>query len=102
MHYCCGVIAGFDAKLINAIAKAEFEAPTAIQSQALPCALGGRDIIGIAQTGSGKTLAFVWPMIVRVAFVTSLLLCLQCSFCSALYCNKGDKFTVTLTVACIS
>jgi ATP-dependent RNA helicase DDX42 len=64
---------GFDAKLIHAIAKAEFEAPTAIQSQALPCALGGRDIIGIAQTGSGKTLAFVWPMIVRAASVFVLV-----------------------------
>jgi ATP-dependent RNA helicase DDX42 len=57
---------GFDAKLIHAIAKAEFEAPTAIQSQALPCALSGRDIIGIAQTGSGKTLAFLWPAIVHM------------------------------------
>ena len=56
--------AGFDGKLISAIARAGFEAPTAIQAQALPCAMSGRDIIGIARTGSGKTMAFVWPMLV--------------------------------------
>lgn len=34
--------------------------------QAVPIALSGRDIIGIAKTGSGKTAAFVWPMLVHV------------------------------------
>lgn len=58
--------AGFDGKLISAIARAGFEAPTAIQAQALPCAMSGRDIIGIARTGSGKTMAFVWPMLVHI------------------------------------
>lgn len=37
-----------------------------IQSQAIPAALSGRDVIGIAQTGSGKTAAFLWPMIVHI------------------------------------
>ncbi len=63
---CAMRAAGFDGKLISAIARAGFEAPTAIQAQALPCALSGRDIIGIARTGSGKTMAFVWPMLVRL------------------------------------
>jgi ATP-dependent helicase YprA (DUF1998 family) len=36
-----------------------------VQAQALPVALSGRDLIGIAKTGSGKTLAFVWPIIVH-------------------------------------
>lgn len=36
------------------------------QSQAIPAALSGRDVIGIAQTGSGKTAAFLWPMIVHI------------------------------------
>jgi len=39
-----------------------FEAPTAIQSQALPAIMSGRDVIGIAKTGSGKTIAFLLPM----------------------------------------
>ena len=34
--------------------------------KAVPIALSGRDIIGIAKTGSGKTAAFVWPLLVHV------------------------------------
>lgn len=62
------------------IKKQNYEEPTPIQKQALPIALSGRDIIGIAKTGlflskfffllsfigSGKTLAFVIPMIVHI------------------------------------
>eukprot|EP00983_Pelagomonas_calceolata_P056343 1144554-Pelagomonas_calceolata.AAC.2 len=44
---------------------AAYERPTAIQSQALPAALSGRDVLGVAKTGSGKTAAFVLPMLVR-------------------------------------
>lgn len=40
--------------------------PTPIQSQAIPTALSGRDLIGIAKTGSGKTAAFLWPLIVHI------------------------------------
>ena len=43
-----------------------FTGPTAIQSQAWPVSLQGRDLIGIAQTGSGKTLAYILPAIVHV------------------------------------
>ncbi len=46
--------------------KHEYTNPTAIQCQAIPAALSGRDIIGIAKTGSGKTAAFVLPMLVHV------------------------------------
>lgn len=38
-------------KLLKAIIKAEYTSPTPIQSQAVPCALSGRDILGVAQTG---------------------------------------------------
>jgi len=37
-----------------------------IQSQILPLALHGRDVIGIAKTGSGKTLAYIIPMIIHI------------------------------------
>jgi len=40
-----------------------FRKPTAIQTQSIPYALKGRDIIGLAQTGSGKTAAFVLPVL---------------------------------------
>jgi len=50
--------------------------PSPIQTQGIPTALQGRDIIGVAQTGSGKTLAFTLPAIMtslemeaRVPFV---------------------------------
>ncbi|KAH7331342.1 hypothetical protein KP509_20G028100 [Ceratopteris richardii] len=51
---------------MGAISKQGYEKPTPIQCQALPTALSGRDIIGIAKTGSGKTAAFVFPMIVHI------------------------------------
>lgn len=57
---------GFSSVLMNAIAKQSYEKPTPIQCQALPIALSGRDIIGIAKTGSGKTAAFILPMIVHI------------------------------------
>ncbi|KAJ3240127.1 hypothetical protein HDU81_004547 [Chytriomyces hyalinus] len=56
----------FEDCLLNAISKVGFSAPTAIQQQAVPVALNGRDIIAVSKTGSGKTAAFVWPMIVHM------------------------------------
>lgn len=49
--------------LCEACDKLGFKAPTGIQSQAIPYALSGKDIIGIAQTGSGKTAAFTLPIL---------------------------------------
>lgn len=40
-----------------------WSSPTEIQSQAIPAALEGRDVIGLAETGSGKTGAFVIPVL---------------------------------------
>lgn len=56
----------FDDLLMKAIRKSEFVSPTPIQAQAIPAALSGRDLIGIAKTGSGKTAAFLWPLIVHI------------------------------------
>lgn len=53
--------------LMKIVRKQGFTTPTPIQSQALPSALSGRDVIGIAQTGSGKTVAFSWPAIIHAA-----------------------------------
>jgi len=52
-----------DPKVLKAVAEAGYEAPTPIQAQAIPHALEGRDVLGIAQTGTGKTASFTLPMI---------------------------------------
>ncbi|KAI8926427.1 P-loop containing nucleoside triphosphate hydrolase protein [Entophlyctis helioformis] len=57
---------GFGERLLSAIIKQGYTEPTGVQRQAVPAALSGRDIIGIAQTGSGKTAAFLWPMLVHI------------------------------------
>ncbi|KAI8800153.1 ATP-dependent RNA helicase DDX42-like protein [Cladochytrium replicatum] len=57
---------GFDEALLAAVIRHGYEQPTGIQRQAVPVALSGRDIIGIAKTGSGKTAAFVWPMLIHI------------------------------------
>lgn len=43
-----------------------FSAPTAIQAQAIPHLLSGRDVVGQAQTGTGKTAAFSLPILERI------------------------------------
>ncbi|XP_047333372.1 ATP-dependent RNA helicase DBP2-like [Impatiens glandulifera] len=49
--------------IMSDIAYHEYTRPTAIQAQAMPVALSGRDLLGCAETGSGKTAAFSIPMI---------------------------------------
>ena len=53
--------------LLEKIEKLGFSVPTPIQHKAIPIAIEGKDIIGIAQTGTGKTLAFGIPMVQRLA-----------------------------------
>ncbi|WP_106743983.1 DEAD/DEAH box helicase [Yoonia maritima] len=52
-----------DAKVLKAVAETGYETPTPIQAGAIPPALEGRDVLGIAQTGTGKTASFTLPMI---------------------------------------
>jgi ATP-dependent RNA helicase RhlE len=48
-----------DSRLLVGIKRAGYNTPTPIQTQAIPAALRGQDLIGTAQTGTGKTAAFV-------------------------------------------
>jgi ATP-dependent RNA helicase RhlE len=54
-------------KVLKAIEEAGYESPTPIQAGAIPPALQGRDVLGIAQTGTGKTASFTLPMITMLA-----------------------------------
>ena len=49
--------------ILKALVEKKYEIPTPIQIQAIPVALEGRDLLGIAQTGTGKTAAFAIPII---------------------------------------
>ncbi|WP_298675996.1 DEAD/DEAH box helicase [uncultured Lentibacter sp.] len=71
-----------DPKVLKAVADSGYETPTPIQAGAIPPALEGRDVLGIAQTGTGKTASFTLPMIsllargrARARMPRSLVLC---------------------------
>ena len=58
---------GLSPKVMKAIADVGYDTPTPIQAGAIPFALEGRDVLGIAQTGTGKTAGFTLPMIHKLA-----------------------------------
>merc|ERR1719387_3512208 len=53
-------------ELCRACELLKWHSPTAIQKEAIPYALQGRDVIGLAETGSGKTGAFALPIVQRL------------------------------------
>jgi superfamily II DNA/RNA helicase len=57
---------GLSEKVLKAVEASGYDTPTPIQEQAIPHALTGRDVLGIAQTGTGKTAAFTLPMLSRL------------------------------------
>jgi len=69
-------------KVLKAVLEAGYETPTPIQAGAIPSALAGKDVLGIAQTGTGKTAGFTLPMLsllargrARARMPRSLVLC---------------------------
>ncbi len=71
-----------DPDLLKAIHEVGYTEPTPIQAEAIPHAIAGKDVLGIAQTGTGKTASFTLPMIhmlakgrARARMPRSLILC---------------------------
>jgi ATP-dependent RNA helicase RhlE len=58
---------GLSPPILGALAAERYTTPTPIQIQAIPPALAGRDLCGIAQTGTGKTAAFALPILERLS-----------------------------------
>ncbi|KYG84832.1 DEAD/DEAH box helicase [Roseivirga seohaensis] len=55
-------------QFLNAIDDLRYTEPTPIQKKAIPIALAGHDLLGIAQTGTGKTAAFVLPILMKLKY----------------------------------
>src|SRR5690606_27300385 len=62
---------GLAEPIVRAVASEGYDSPTPIQSQAIPVALQGRDVLACAQTGTGKTAAFALPILHRLSQGTS-------------------------------
>jgi ATP-dependent RNA helicase RhlE len=57
---------GLPANLVKRLHELGLKDPTPIQKQAIPHAMNGRDVMGLAQTGTGKTAAFGVPLIAQM------------------------------------
>src|SRR5256885_9990885 len=57
---------GLHQDLLKGVRELGFARPTPIQTEAIPPAMEGRDLLACAQTGSGKTIAFLLPMLHRL------------------------------------
>ncbi len=101
-------------KVLKAIETAGYETPTPIQVGAIPPALEGRDVLGIAQTGTGKTASFTLPMITmlsrgraRARMPRSLVLCPTRELAAQVADNfaayaQGSKLTKALLIGGVS
>ncbi|MDN5205088.1 DEAD/DEAH box helicase [Fulvivirgaceae bacterium BMA10] len=59
-------------QLLQAVEDLGYEDPSPIQKKAIPLALAGHDVMGIAQTGTGKTAAFVLPILMKTKYAQGM------------------------------
>jgi ATP-dependent RNA helicase RhlE len=55
-------------QLLNGVADLGWDQPTPVQRKTIPLALGGSDVMGIAQTGTGKTAAYLLPLLMKIKY----------------------------------
>jgi ATP-dependent RNA helicase RhlE len=55
-------------QLLNAVADLGWQVPSPVQRKAIPIALAGSDVMGIAQTGTGKTGAYLLPLLMKIKY----------------------------------
>jgi ATP-dependent RNA helicase RhlE len=53
-------------QITRTLASLDYQTPTAVQSQAIPAILAGRDVMAAAQTGTGKTAGFALPLLQKL------------------------------------
>ncbi len=58
---------GLEANLVRAVLEEGYTIPSPVQTEVIPSALKGRDVLAGAQTGTGKTAAFVLPMLAHLS-----------------------------------
>ena len=58
----------FNKQILSAIADLGYQTPTEIQQKAIPLAMAGHDLFGIAQTGTGKTAAYMLPILMKLKY----------------------------------
>ena len=97
---------GLSEERVRHLEAMEFTSPTAIQAQAIPHLLAGRDVVGQAQTGTGKTAAFSLPILERIdpksPAVQALILTptreLAMQVCQAIRTFTDDRRIKVLTI----
>ncbi|HPM38926.1 MAG TPA: DEAD/DEAH box helicase [Candidatus Pacearchaeota archaeon] len=82
---------GVSPDILKILDKLSLTSPTPIQKQAIPVALKGTDIVGIAQTGTGKTFAFGIPIIQKLLSSSGQALVLVPTRELALQVNESIK-----------
>ncbi|MCJ1437285.1 putative ATP-dependent RNA helicase ddx56 [Xylographa pallens] len=93
---------GLDPRLLLAIGHEKFSIPTPIQSQAIPLALEGKDILARAKTGSGKTAAYVLPILEAILRRKATTLTVKATFALVLVPTRELAEQVTKAFTALS
>ena len=95
---------GIAPKILDILERIKFKVPTPIQLKAIPLAMEGKDIIGIAQTGTGKTHSFAIPMVQRLAQIKGIGLVIAPTRELAIQINEafqGIAYPFGIRTACL-